>query len=127
MTHMDNQIILKTIVSNLDAILSLLEGGTGNADLKTQFTSIREDVNNRLRSTEIPKKVFSDIPEQAKISINSKTNTYRIEEETTVGWSGVDEKYKNLSKEKAKEKYEELLSSGEYNPNRLRLVVDGQV
>ena len=127
MTHMDNQIILKTIVSNLDAILSLLEGGTDNADLRRQFTSIREDVNNRLRSTEIPKKVFSDIPEQAKISINSKTNTYRIEEETTVGWSGVDEKYNNLSKEKAKEKYEELLSSGEYNPNRLRLVVDGQV
>ena len=127
MTHMDNQIILKTIVSNLDAILSLLEGGTGNADLKTQFTSIKEDVNNRITSTEIPRKVFSEIPEQAKISINSRTNTYRIEEETTVGWAGIDDKYNNLTKEKAKESYEQLLSTGDYNPNRLRLVVDGQV
>ena len=124
---MANQTILKTVVLNIDAILSLLQDETGSDDLKNQFVSIKENVIQRIASAETSKKVFSDIPEQAKISINSKSNTYRIQEETTMGWTEIDEKYQNLSKETAKEKYQLLLSSGEYNPNRLRLVVDGQV
>lgn len=124
---MANQTILKTVVLNIDAILSLLQDETGSDDLKNQFASIKENVIQRIASAETSKKVFSDIPEQAKISINSKSNTYRIQEETTMGWTEIDEKYQNLSKETAKEKYQLLLSSGEYNPNRLRLVVDGQV
>tara|TARA_B100000900_G_scaffold405229_1_gene414555 strand:+ start:2157 stop:2531 length:375 start_codon:yes stop_codon:yes gene_type:complete len=124
---MANQTILKTVVLNIDAILSLLQDETGSDDLKNQFASIKENVIQRIASAETSKKVFSDIPEQAKISINSKSNTYRIQEETTMGWTEIDEKYQNLSKETAKEKYQLLLSSGDYNPNRLRLVVDGQV
>ncbi len=124
---MANQTILKTVVLNIDAILSLLQDETGSDDLKNQFVSIKENVIQRIASAETSKKVFSDIPEQAKISINSKSNTYRIQEETTMGWTEIDEKYQNLSKETAKEKYQLLLSSGDYNPNRLRLVVDGQV
>tara|TARA_B100000927_G_C16043785_1_gene300234 strand:+ start:54 stop:428 length:375 start_codon:yes stop_codon:yes gene_type:complete len=124
---MANQTILKTLVLNIDAILSLLQDETGSDDLKNQFASIKENVIQRIASAETSKKVFSDIPEQAKISINSKSNTYRIQEETTMGWTEIDEKYQNLSKETAKEKYQLLLSSGDYNPNRLRLVVDGQV
>ena len=124
---MANQTILKTVVLNIDAILSLLQDETGSDDLKNQFASIKENVIQRIASAETSKKVFSDIPEQAKISINSKSNTYRIQEETTMGWTEIDEKYQNLSKETAKEKYQLLLNSGDYNPNRLRLVVDGQV
>ena len=124
---MANQTILKTLVLNIDAILSLLQDETGSDDLKNQFVSIKENVIQRIASAETSKKVFSDIPEQAKISINSKSNTYRIQEETTMGWTEIDEKYQNLSKETAKEKYQLLLNSGDYNPNRLRLVVDGQV
>ena len=124
---MANQTILKTVVLNIDAILSLLQDETGSDDLKNQFVSIKENVIQRIASAETSKKVFSDIPEQAKISINSKSNTYRIQEETTMGWTEIDEKYQNLSKETAREKYQLLLNSGDYNPNRLRLVVDGQV
>tara|TARA_B100001287_G_scaffold222197_1_gene191378 strand:+ start:52 stop:426 length:375 start_codon:yes stop_codon:yes gene_type:complete len=124
---MANQTILKTLVLNIDAILSLLQDETGSDDLKNQFASIKENVIQRIASAETSKKVFSDIPEQAKISINSKSNTYRIQEETTMGWTEIDEKYQNLSKETAREKYQLLLNSGDYNPNRLRLVVDGQV
>ena len=50
-------------------------------------------------------------------------NTYRIEELDTTGWVLV-EKYEKLPKEKAKEKVDELIGSG-YNPNRLRVIVDG--
>ena len=55
-------------------------------------------------------------------------NTYRIEEEITTGWVKVDQgEVEHLTKEKAKETLQKLIESGDYNPNRLRLVVDGQI
>tara|TARA_B100000927_G_C16185643_1_gene357254 strand:+ start:384 stop:560 length:177 start_codon:yes stop_codon:yes gene_type:complete len=56
-------------------------------------------------------------------------NTYRIEEEVTTGWVKVDgtDETDHLTKEKAKETLQKLIESGDYNPNRLRLVVDGQI
>ena len=55
-------------------------------------------------------------------------NTYRIEEEVTTGWVKVDQgEVEHLTKEKAKETLQKLIESGDYNPNRLRLVVDGQI
>jgi len=54
-------------------------------------------------------------------------NTYRIEEEVTTGWTLISDQTENLSKEKAKEIYQNLVDREGYNPNRLRIVVDGQV
>ena len=46
---------------------------------------------------------------------------YKIEEETTSGWSLYNDDCKSLTKEQCKEKYDGLVQSGE-NPNRLRVV-----
>jgi len=50
-------------------------------------------------------------------------NTYRIEELDTTGWVMV-EKYEKLPRDKAKQVVDQLIVDG-YNPNRLRVVVDG--
>ena len=50
--------------------------------------------------------------------------TYRIEEMTTVGWESIPGNYEKLSKEKAKEALDYLITEG-YNPNTLRAIPDG--
>lgn len=51
-------------------------------------------------------------------------NTYRIEELATSGWELVDAKHQKLTKDRAKEVLEALISEG-YNPGRLRAIPDG--
>jgi len=46
---------------------------------------------------------------------------YRIEEMTTSGWHLVDSRDVKLTKEKAKQRINELIAD-EYNPNRLRVI-----
>ena len=48
---------------------------------------------------------------------------YRIEEESTSGWHLTELTDVKLSKEKAKERLEQLIAEG-YNPDRLRVVID---
>ena len=50
------------------------------------------------------------------------TNTYRIEELSTNGWTLVDEQYQGMNKETTKEKLQWLIDHDERNPNRLRAV-----
>lgn len=46
---------------------------------------------------------------------------YRIEELCTTGWEIVDEKYRQMTKERTKEVLNELIAEG-YNPNTLRAI-----
>ena len=53
----------------------------------------------------------------------TKETLYRIEEMGTTGWEVLDEEYRQLTREQAKEKLGILIQSG-YNPNYLRASVD---
>ena len=53
-----------------------------------------------------------------------KTNLYRIEEYLTTGWTVIEEKATQLTKEDAREMLDYFIREG-YNPNRLRVRVDG--
>ena len=48
---------------------------------------------------------------------------YRIEEESTNGWHPPEETDVHLTKERAMERINELISEG-YNPNRLRVLIE---
>ena len=56
-----------------------------------------------------------------------KVNTYRIEELCTTGWVLLGKEYSNLRKEDASQTIQNLIDTESYNPNDLRVVVDGQV
>ena len=49
---------------------------------------------------------------------------YRIEEFNTTGWEIIDQNDHHLTKEECKKKLDFYIAKG-YNPNRLRLQVDG--
>ena len=47
---------------------------------------------------------------------------YRIEEQSTSGWTTFDDDCKNLTKEQCKEKYDNIIFLSGIAPDRLRIV-----
>ena len=56
-----------------------------------------------------------------------KVNTYRIEALCTTGWALIDDKLTHLKREDASRNIQNLINTESYNPDDLRVVVDGQV
>ena len=122
MIHMDNQsrTNLKTAAFNVMGLIALFENDHINESIRSDLVSVRDNIEKQIEALSI-------IDEQKPIQENIMANTYRIEEEVTTGWTVISDQTENLSKEKAKEIYQTLIDREGYNPNRLRIVVDGQV
>ena len=124
MIHMDNQsrTNLKTASFNVMGLIALFENDHINESIRSDLVSVRDNIEKQIEALSI-------IDEKKPITSQETTmaNTYRIEEEVTTGWTLISDQTENLSKEKAKEVYQNLVDREGYNPNRLRIVVDGQV
>ena len=124
MTHMDNQsqTNLKTAAFNVMGLIALFENDHVNESIRSDLVSVRDNIEKQIEALSI-------IDEKKPITSqeNTMANTYRIEEEVTTGWTLISDQTENLTKEKAKEIYQNLVDREGYNPNRLRIVVDGQV
>ena len=126
MTHMDNQesqsrTNLKTATFNVMGLIALFENDHINECIRSDLVSVRDNIEKQIEALSI-------IDEQKPIQTeNIMANTYRIEEEVTTGWTLISDQTENLTKDKAKEIYQNLVDREGYNPNRLRIVVDGQV
>ena len=122
MIHMDNQsrTNLKTAAFNVMGLIALFENDHINESIRSDLVSVRDNIEKQIEALSI-------IDEQKTIQETIMANTYRIEEEVTTGWTLISDQTENLTKEKAKEVYQNLVDREGYNPNRLRIVVDGQV
>ena len=134
MTHMDNQesqsrTNLKTATFNVMGLIALFENDHVNESIRSDLVSVRDNIEKQIEALSIIEDSKSAYMASTPI-ITQETimaNTYRIEEEVTTGWTLISDQTENLSKEKAKEIYQNLVDREGYNPNRLRIVVDGQV
>ena len=121
---MDNQsqTNLKTAAFNVMGLIALFENDHINESIRSDLVSVRDNIEKQIEALSI-------IDEKKPITSQETTmaNTYRIEEEVTTGWTIISDQTKNLTKEKASEVYQTLINRDGYNPNRLRIVVDGQV
>ena len=122
MIHMDNQsrTNLKTAAFNVMGLIALFENDHINECIRSDLVSVRDNIEKQIEALSI-------IDEQKTIQETIMANTYRIEEEVTTGWTLISDQTENLTKDKAKEIYQNLVDREGYNPNRLRIVVDGQV
>ena len=124
MIHMDNQsrTNLKTAAFNVMGLIALFENDHINESIRSDLVSVRDNIEKQIEALSI-------IDEKKPITSQETTmaNTYRIEEEVTTGWTLISDQTENLTKDKAKEIYQNLVDREGYNPNRLRIVVDGQV
>ena len=134
MTHMDNQesqsrTNLKTATFNVMGLIALFENDHINECIRSDLVSVRDNIEKQIEALSIKEDSKSAYMASTPIITQETTmaNTYRIEEEVTTGWTLISDQTENLSKEKAKEIYQNLVDREGYNPNRLRIVVDGQV
>ena len=134
MTHMDNQesqsrTNLKTATFNVMGLIALFENDHINECIRSDLVSVRDNIEKQIEALSTIEDSKSAYMASTPIITQETTmaNTYRIEEEVTTGWTLISDQTENLSKEKAKEIYQNLVDREGYNPNRLRIVVDGQV
>ena len=123
---MDNEVSLNVAIANIDSTLEILKGNPSYDILTLQLNSARLILEGQLNSK--PNKVKQlKKPVRKLVNDPTKTNTYRIEELCTTGWVLVDSKLTNLAKEDARNRIKNLIDNEAYNPDDLRVVVDGQV
>ena len=149
---MDNQVTLQVALTSINNVGQLLKDNEQYELIESNLNVIRLLVESQLARTEstvtvttptavttpvpvplpnVDTRVTSlesedyDAPTQSQSTIS--INTYRIEEETTAGWTVVDPKETvKLTKEEAQEKIDALIRTQGYAPYRVRVVVDGQ-
>ena len=128
---MDNQsrTNLKTAAFNVMGLIALFENDHINECIRSDLVSVRDNIEKQIEALSIIEDSKSAYMASTPITTQETimANTYRIEEEVTTGWTLISDQTENLSKEKAKEVYQTLVDREGYNPNRLRIVVDGQV
>ena len=120
---------LKTATFNVMGLIALFENDHINECIRSDLVSVRDNIEKQIEALSIIEDSKSAYMASTPIITQETTmaNTYRIEEEVTTGWTLISDQTENLSKEKAKEIYQNLVDREGYNPNRLRIVVDGQV
>ena len=149
---MDNQVTLQVALTSINNVSQLLKDNEQYELIESNLNVVRLLVESQLAKTEstvtvttptavttpvpaplpnVDTRVTSlesedyDAPTQSQSTIS--INTYRIEEETTAGWTVVDPKETvKLTKEEAQEKIDALIRTQGYAPYRVRVVVDGQ-
>ena len=149
---MDNQVTLQVALTSINNVSQLLKDNEQYELIESNLNVVRLLVESQLAKTEstvtvttptavttpvpaplpnVDTRVTSlesedyDAPTQSQSTIS--INTYRIEEETTAGWTVVDARETvKLTKEEAQEKIDALIRTQGYAPDRIRVVVDGQ-
>ena len=128
---MDNQsrTNLKTAAFNVMGLIALFENDHINECIRSDLVSVRDNIEKQIEALSIIEDSKSAYMASTPITTQETimANTYRIEEEVTTGWTLISDQTENLTKDKAKEIYQNLVDREGYNPNRLRIVVDGQV
>ena len=127
-----SQVNLKSATFSIMGLIALFENDHVNESIRSDLVSVRDNIEKQIEALSIIEDSKSAYMASTPITpITTQetimANTYRIEEEVTTGWTLISDQTENLSKEKAKEVYQNLVDREGYNPNRLRIVVDGQV
>ena len=149
---MDNQVTLQVALTSINNVGQLLKDNEQYELIESNLNVIRLLVESQLARTEstvtvtTPTAVTTPVPvplpnvDTRVTSLESEDydaptiskstisiNTYRVEEETTAGWTVVDARETvKLTKEEAQEKIDALIRTHGYAPDRIRVVVDGQ-
>ena len=125
-----SQVNLKSATFSLMGLIALFENDHVNESIRSDLVSVRDNIEKQIEALSIideTKDAYLASTPPTIIQEKNMENTYRIEEEVTTGWVKIDDKTENLTKEKAKEIVANLIDREGYNPNRLRIVVDGQI
>ena len=129
MTHMDNQsqTNLKSAAFTLMGLIALFENDHVNESVRSDLVSVRDNIEKQIDALSTIDETRSAFTPPIATAPKKMENTYRIEEEVTSGWVKISDQTEHLPRDKAKEIISNLIDREGYNPEKLKLVVDGQV
>tara|TARA_B100000508_G_scaffold66536_1_gene52065 strand:+ start:239 stop:640 length:402 start_codon:yes stop_codon:yes gene_type:complete len=129
MTHMDNQsqTNLKSAAFTLMGLIALFENDHVNESVRSDLVSVRDNIEKQIDALSTIDETRSAFTPPIATAPKKMENTYRIEEEVTSGWVKISDQTEHLPKDKAREIISNLIDREGYNPEKLKLVVDGQV
>jgi len=129
MTHMDNQsqTNLKSAAFTLMGLIALFENDHVNESVRSDLVSVRDSIEKQIDALSTIDETRSAFTPPIATAPKKMENTYRIEEEVTSGWVKISDQTEHLPKDKAREIISNLIDREGYNPEKLKLVVDGQV
>ena len=125
-----SQVNLKSATFSLMGLIALFENDHVNESIRSDLVSVRDNIEKQIEALSIideTKDAYLASTPPTITQEKNMENTYRIEEEVTTGWVKISEETEHLVKDKAREIVQNLIDREGYNPNRLRIVVDGQV
>jgi len=149
---MDKKITLTVAISNIDSTLEILKDNPSYNILSSQLNSVKLILNSQLneeptvtisdniehsdayydytRNDDNAENPFTEPKDIARaetvVNLTPHINTYSVQELVTTGWVLLDKELTNLTKEDATKKIQNLIDNESYNPNDLRVIVDGQ-
>ena len=126
---MDNQsqTNLKSAAFTLMGLIALFENDHVNESVRSDLVSVRENIEKQIDALSLIEETRNAFTPPTAAAPKKMENTYRIEEEVTSGWVRVSDQTEHLPRDKAKEIVSNLINREGYNPEKLKLVVDGQV
>ena len=126
---MDNQsqTNLKSAAFTLMGLIALFENDHVNESVRSDLVSVRDNIEKQIDALSTIDDTRSAFTPPIATAPKKMENTYRIEEEVTSGWVKVSDQTEHLPRDKAKEIISNLIDREGYNPDKLKLVVDGQV
>ena len=142
---MDKKISLTVALTNINSTLEILKDNPSYNIISSQLNSIKLILESQLeepvKATQEHSDAYYDYTRNDADAKNpfvhpndvlkadevvGKENTYRVEEETTSGWTLADKNAQGLSRDAAKNIIDSLINDGAA-PYRIRVVVDGRV
>lgn len=122
-----SQVNLKSATFSIMGLIALFENDHVNESIRSDLVSVRDNIEKQIDALSTIDETRSAFTPPIATAPKKMENTYRIEEEVTSGWVKISDQTEHLPRDKAKEIISNLIDREGYNPEKLKLVVDGQV
>ena len=130
---MDNKVAIEVALANINSTFQILSDNPSFDVINSNLNAIKLILENQLAESNVtstPDKPVAPVA-IAPVAIpprkKAKANTYSVLVNDTTGWNPASDNSTKLSKVDANQQYLNLMDVEGYAPDRLRVVVDGQV
>ena len=122
---MDNKVAIEVALANINSTSQILSDNPSFDVIRSNLNAIKLILENQLGGSTVT--ITPDKPVAIPPRKKAKANTYSVLVNDTTGWLPASDSSTKLSKADANQQYLNLMDVEGYAPDRIKVVVDGQV
>ena len=122
---MDNKVAIEVALANINSTSQILSDNPSFDVISSNLNAIKLILENQLGGSTVT--ITPDKPVAIPPRKKEKANTYSVLVNDTTGWLPASDSSTKLSKVDANQQYLNLMDVEGYAPDRIKVVVDGQV